>query len=108
MITELQVLLKGVNDKVETLQRLCEILIDHGVIPYYLHHLDRVVGAEHFEVDVRDGQRLIKEIQTKLSGYAVPKYVQEIPGDASKREFGFYTELTLSKTSLHPFHRLDT
>ncbi len=78
------VLLKGVNDSIETLQALSERLCDHGIQPYYLHQLDRVQGAEHFEVSAKRGQQLIEELRTRVSGYAVPQYVQEIPGKPSK------------------------
>ena len=78
------VLLKGVNDNVETLVQLSERLIDLGVIPYYLHQLDRVEGATHFEVDEEFGQQLMEEIQSRLPGYAVPRYAKVVPGSASK------------------------
>ena len=78
------VLLRGVNDSVPALQELCESLSDHGVLPYYLHQLDRVTGAAHFEVSIAEGKQLMKELRAKLPGYAVPRYVQEIPGQSSK------------------------
>jgi len=78
------VLLRGVNDNVETLAELSRRLVNLRVLPYYLHQLDRVVGAAHFEVPASLGQTLVKELETRLPGYAVPKYVQEIPGAASK------------------------
>lgn len=78
------VLLKGVNDTIDVLQELCEKLIDHGILPYYLHQLDRVEGAAHFEVSQEEGRALINELNTRLSGYGVPKYVQEIAGEPSK------------------------
>jgi KamA family protein len=78
------VLLEGVNDDVDTLKRLCEALVDHGVLPYYLHQLDRVQGAAHFEVSQEKGLWLIQELRQRLSGYAVPLYVQEISGELSK------------------------
>ncbi len=71
------VLLKGVNDTVEALQALFETLIDHGILPYYLHQLDRVQGAAHFEVSEEEGKKLMRELQKRLPGYAVPKYVKE-------------------------------
>jgi EF-P beta-lysylation protein EpmB len=71
------VLLKGINDTVEALQTLFETLIDNGVLPYYLHQLDRVQGAVHFEVSEEEGKKLMKELQKRLPGYAVPKYVKE-------------------------------
>jgi L-lysine 2,3-aminomutase len=78
------VLLRGVNDSVETLRRLFEQLTDLGVLPYYLHQLDPVAGAGHFEVPVEEGRRLIAELRASLPGYAVPRYVQELPGGDSK------------------------
>jgi len=79
------VLLRGVNDALTPLIDLCERLIDLRVIPYYLHQLDRVRGAAHFEVPVAEGLRLIEQLRGALPGYAVPKYVSEVAGDASKR-----------------------
>lgn len=78
------VLLKGVNDQIEKLAELCERCVDLGVMPYYLHQLDRVRGASHFEVPIENGRKLIEELRTRLPGYAVPKYVAEIPGEPSK------------------------
>lgn len=78
------VLLKGINDRVETLVALCEKLIDHAILPYYLHQLDPVQGAKHFEVSKEMGLYLINELQARLPGYGVPKYVQEIPFAKSK------------------------
>lgn len=78
------VLLRDVNDDVETLKRLCLKLVDRGVFPYYLHQLDRVQGAAHFEVTRERGLELVAELTKLLPGYAVPKYVEEIPGQESK------------------------
>lgn len=78
------VLLKGINDCIDTLQALCEKLTANGIIPYYLHQLDRVERAAHFEVSKTQGRQLIQELTLRLSGYAVPKYVQEIFGETSK------------------------
>jgi L-lysine 2,3-aminomutase len=78
------VLLRGINDSVEALQELSERLLDWGVMPYYLHQLDRVSGAAQFEVPVAEGLRLVAELRERLPGYAVPRYVQELPGRASK------------------------
>ena len=79
------VLLRGVNDSVETLAELCERLIDAGVIPYYLHQLDRVRGAAHFEVEEARGREIIAELRQRLPGYAVPEYVREEAGLPYKR-----------------------
>lgn len=78
------VLLKGINDSVSALKMLFENLVDHGIMPYYLHQLDRVKGTQHFEVSEEKGKKLIHQLTRELSGYAVPKYVKEIPGEASK------------------------
>jgi len=78
------VLLRGVNDSVDALAELSESLINVGVMPYYLHQLDRVSGAAHFEVDPDVGRCLIAELRKRLPGYAVPRYVQEIAGEAHK------------------------
>ena len=78
------VLLKGINDSVEALAELCEKCINLGVMPYYLHQLDRVHGTSHFEVEISAGKQLICELRKHLPGYAVPKYVREVAGKASK------------------------
>jgi L-lysine 2,3-aminomutase len=64
---------------------LCERLIDVGVIPYYLHQLDRVRGAAHFEVEEARGRKIIAELRERLPGYAVPEYVREETGWPYKR-----------------------
>ncbi|MEX1040739.1 MAG: EF-P beta-lysylation protein EpmB [Pirellulaceae bacterium] len=79
------VLLRGVNDDAETLIELSERLIDGGVLPYYLHQLDQVRGAAHFEVDRATGRQLIETMRARLPGYGVPRYVEEIAGDVGKR-----------------------
>jgi EF-P beta-lysylation protein EpmB len=78
------VLLRGINDDVETLAALSERLLDLGGLPYYLHQLDRVAGALHFEVPIERGLELIAALRARLPGYAVPRYVQERAGEASK------------------------
>jgi len=78
------VLLRGINDDVLTLKHLFELLVDHGIMPYYLHQLDRVQGAAHFEVPEAEGKILMNQLSTLLPGYAIPKYVREVAGEASK------------------------
>ncbi len=80
------VLLKGVNDDVETLKELCEVLVDQGIIPYYLHQLDKVAGAMHFEVAEETGLALMQQLARVLPGYAIPRYVREIAGEAHKTQ----------------------
>ncbi len=79
------VLLRGVNDSAETLATLCRNLVDLRVLPYYLHQLDRVAGAAHFEVPVEKGQQLVDQLLAELPGYAVPRYVRDVPGSDWKQ-----------------------
>ncbi|MGH1461654.1 MAG: EF-P beta-lysylation protein EpmB [Neptuniibacter sp.] len=85
------VLLKGVNDSVESLVNLSEALFHQGILPYYLFTLDPVKGAAHFDIPDQQAVALHQLLQTKLPGYLVPKLVREIPGRPSK------TLLTQSK-----------
>ena len=78
------VLLRGINDDVETLEALSRQLIQLGVLPYYLHQLDRVTGAAHFETPLARGLELIEELRRRLPGYLVPRYVQEVEGEPHK------------------------
>lgn len=78
------VLLRGVNDNADVLTELCERLVNARVMPYYLHQLDKVAGAAHFEVPKETGKRIIQQLHARLPGYAVPKYVEEIEGDVGK------------------------
>lgn len=74
------VLLRGVNDSVAALDELSRRLVALGVMPYYLHQLDRVAGAAHFEVPEAAGLRLVAALRERLPGYAVPRYVREQSG----------------------------
>ncbi len=78
------VLLAGVNDRQETLAQLSERLFDCGVLPYYLHLLDRVQGAAHFEVEEAEAKALHQALRARLPGYLVPRLVREQAGAASK------------------------
>lgn len=78
------VLLKGVNDSAEVLGELSQKLCDCRVMPYYLHQLDRVSGASHFEVDPAVGIEIIGKLREALPGYAVPRYVREVAGAPNK------------------------
>ena len=79
------VLLRGVNDSVDALAALSERGFAAGVLPYYLHQLDRVAGVTHFEVDDARARALHAGLAARLSGYLVPRLVREIPGDTGKR-----------------------
>ena len=78
------VLMRGINDDVEVLAELFGRLVDLRVMPYYLHQLDRVAGAAHFEVPEERGRELIRQLRARLPGYAVPRYVRDTPGAAHK------------------------
>lgn len=78
------VLLKGVNDDVETLAKLSEVLFDAGVLPYYLHVLDKVKGTKHFDVDENLARDLHAGLNQLLPGYLVPRLVREEAGKAGK------------------------
>jgi EF-P beta-lysylation protein EpmB len=78
------VLLRGINDDADVLAALSNALFDTGILPYYLHVLDKVQGAAHFMVDDDEARALIKALLSKVSGYLVPKLAREIGGEASK------------------------
>jgi EF-P beta-lysylation protein EpmB len=78
------VLLKGVNNSGPQLIQLSQKLFEAGILPYYLHLLDKVDGSAHFEVPEKEAFELYEEIQANLSGYLVPKLVREVPGAPSK------------------------
>lgn len=79
------VLLRGVNDRAEILSELSERLFDCGVLPYYLHQLDPVAGAAHFEVPDDLALGLMESLRQRIPGYLVPRLVREIPGEPCKR-----------------------
>jgi len=78
------VLLRGINDGAESLAALSEALIDCGVMPYYLHQLDRVEGTAHFEVEEARALQIMDELRARLPGYLVPRLVREVAGEAFK------------------------
>ena len=78
------VLLRGVNDSVQTQVELSESLFAQRVLPYYLHVLDRVAGAAHFEVPAAEAVRLLDAVRQRLPGFLVPKLVREVAGEPAK------------------------
>ncbi|QHD50322.1 MULTISPECIES: EF-P beta-lysylation protein EpmB [Halomonadaceae] len=78
------VLLRGINDSVPTLAVLSERLFEAGVLPYYLHVLDPVQGAAHFDVPDSEAQALIQALLEHLPGFLMPRLVREVPGKMSK------------------------
>ena len=81
------VLLRGVNDSLTALQNLSERLFELGVLPYYLHTLDRVQGAAHFSISAAKTAHLFDQLRNALPGYLVPRLVSEIAGQGSKSAF---------------------
>ena len=79
------VLLRGVNDSVEALADLCVRGFAAGVLPYYLHQLDRVAGAAHFEVGDDEALALHAALAARVPGYLLPRLVREVAGDPGKR-----------------------
>jgi L-lysine 2,3-aminomutase len=78
------VLLAGVNDNAPTLIELSEKLFAAGVLPYYLHLLDKVQGAAHFDIPEHRASELMGAISSRLPGYLVPRLAREIAGETSK------------------------
>ncbi|TQV71841.1 EF-P beta-lysylation protein EpmB [Exilibacterium tricleocarpae] len=78
------VLLRGVNDSVEALAALSETLFARGILPYYLHLLDKVAGAAHFDIPLPQARALYRQLLGRLPGYLVPRLVREEPNAASK------------------------
>ncbi|MDG1874419.1 MAG: EF-P beta-lysylation protein EpmB [Mariniblastus sp.] len=84
MLLNQTVLLRGINDQANALIQLSKRLLDLRVSPYYLHQLDPVIGASHFEVSKNTGIKLIEQMRGALPGYAVPRYVKELAGEPNK------------------------
>ena len=78
------VLLKGINNSAQVLVDLSYRLFDAGVMPYYLHVLDKVKGAHHFDLSPKEINLIYKDVLENLSGYLVPKLVREIAGEKNK------------------------
>lgn len=82
------VLLKGINDDAEALAGLSSRLFAAGVLPYYLHLLDRTRGTAHFEVGEARALELLEDLRARLPGYLVPRLVRETAGAAAKTPVG--------------------
>jgi len=78
------VLLAGVNDSIGALRELSEGLWSAGILPYYLHLLDRVCGSAHFEVPESRARELVAGLAAQLPGYLLPRLARELPGATSK------------------------
>jgi len=78
------VLLKRVNNNAQVLATLSQKLFENHIVPYYLHRLDKVEGAAHFDLSAQESCRIYKQLQSLLPGYLLPRLVEEIPGRSSK------------------------
>jgi L-lysine 2,3-aminomutase len=78
------VLLKGVNDCAQILADLSGKLFDSHIVPYYLHRLDKVRGAAHFDLPPEESCSVYNELRRLLPGYMLPAMVDDIPGKRSK------------------------
>jgi lysine 2,3-aminomutase len=78
------VLLRGVNDDIETLAALMRTFLECRIKPYYLHHPDLAPGTGHFRVGIKQGQALMRALRARVSGLGVPHYVLDIPGGFAK------------------------
>jgi lysine 2,3-aminomutase len=78
------VLLKGVNDSVETLDALMRAFVENRIKPYYLHHPDLAPGTSHFRLGIEEGLALVHQLRARLSGLAMPSYMLDIPGGFGK------------------------
>ncbi len=78
------VLLKGVNDKVETLAALMRAFAENHIKPYYLHHPDMAPGTSHFRIGIEDGLSLVRELRARISGLTMPTYMLDLPGGFGK------------------------
>ena len=82
------VLLRGINDNLSALSSLSRRLIEAGIVPYYLHLMDPVEGAQHFDVPEKEGISLIEAMRNTLPGYQVPRLAREVPFESAKTLIG--------------------
>lgn len=110
IILSQSVLLKDVNDSSECLIKLFKKLSSLGVRPYYLHHPDKVFGAQHFYLSIEEGRRIYHQVRSKLSGWMIPKYVLDLPSGGGKvpaynsESFEFHGQLINRKGILENYH----
>lgn len=99
------VILKDINDNSRTLTELSKKLFSMNVLPYYLHTLDRVRGAAHFDIAESQALGIIEEMRKMLPGYLLPRLVREVPGEESKITLALGTDKLrhpLEASSLRP------
>lgn len=82
------VLLRGVNDNVDTLAALMRGFVENRIKPYYLHHPDLAPGTQHFRLSIAEGQKLVAALRGTISGLCQPTYILDIPGGHGKVDIG--------------------
>ena len=82
------VLLRGVNDNIETLVALMRAFVENRIKPYYLHHADLAPGTSHLRTTIDEGQALMRALRGHVSGLCVPEYMLDIPGGFGKSPIG--------------------
>jgi lysine 2,3-aminomutase len=82
------VLLAGVNDTPDVLDKLMRALVECRIKPYYLHHGDLAPGTGHLRTDIETGQQLVRNLRGRVSGLCQPTYVLDIPGGYGKSPIG--------------------
>ena len=85
------VLLKGINDNAETLEKLFRLLIQNRVRPYYLFQCDKIPGTEHFWTPLETGLKIVRELRARLSGIAVPTFIVDRPALDGKVPLSYAT-----------------
>ncbi len=100
------VLLKGINDNVETLEKLLRYFVEWRIKPYYLHQLDKAPGTSRFYVSINQGRKLLEALRGRVTGLAWPTYVLDIPGGYGKVPLGpDYYNATKPGIILDPNHK---
>lgn len=110
MLLTQTVLMRGVNDSVEQLSTLCTRLVEMGIKPYYLHHLDAAAGTHHFRISLSAGRALYAGLRANVAGIAVPLYVIDLPGGYGKYPVDMFShvkngeyEVTLHDGRVHTY-----
>ena len=78
------VLLKGINDDLQTMRSLIHRLMMMKVRPYYLYQCDLVSGSSHLRTDVKKGVEIIEQLRGHTTGYSIPQFVIDAPGGGGK------------------------
>lgn len=103
MVLSQTVLLKGVNADQQSLIELFHGLVEAGVKPYYLHHLDKVFGSHHFRISIEEGKRLYQSLRGNLTGVGLPEYVLDSPAGEGKIPVMWMRRLPSSKQPTYEF-----